>query len=305
MQSDQFQLHGDIESRHWWFVARRRIIGDLIQRILPPHGDGTRERSLIIDVGCGTGANLAALAADYRCIGIDTSEEAVRLARERFPAVEFRHGRAPDDLADCIQDAQLIMLNDVLEHVPDDFQLLSSILAAARTGTRFLLTVPADMALWSVHDESFGHYRRYDMARFARIWQDLPVEPLLLSYFNSRLYPVVRTIRTWNRRRGKSSGRVGTDFTIPSPATNRALAACFAGERHRLGRLIEKGTGRGYRRGVSLITILRREDGHVSIRTKPDDIAADYFDPESKETLDTAVGIAVDGGGSQPAEVAH
>jgi SAM-dependent methyltransferase len=303
MQSDQFQLHGDIELRHWWFVARRQIIGDLIRRLLPVHEDGTQ--SMIVDVGCGTGANVAALADDYRCLGIDTSEEAVQLAGQRFPAVEFRHGFAPDDLADCIEDADLIMLNDVLEHVPDDFELLSKLLAAARPGTRFLLTVPADLALWSVHDESFGHYRRYDLDRFARIWHGLPVEPLLLSYFNSRLYPLVRTIRTWNRWRGQSSGRVGTDFAMPSRATNRALTSLFSGERHRLGRMLESGQGRAYRRGVSLIAILERQEGDIPIRSKPDDVAADYFDPQLAEPDDSPALAVIDVAESTPAEVAH
>ena len=43
--------------------------------------------------------------------------------------------------------------------------MLSELLAAASPGCYFLLTVPADPSLWSEHDESFGHYRRYDRAR--------------------------------------------------------------------------------------------------------------------------------------------
>ena len=69
--------------------------------------------------------------------------------------------------------------------------LFSELLAAARPGTYFLLTVPADQGLWSEHDKSFGHYRRYDLHRFEQIWQGLPVTPLLASYYNTRLYPGV------------------------------------------------------------------------------------------------------------------
>ena len=87
-------------------------------RLLPPSPEAT-----VIDVGCGTGANLASLAADYRCIGIDTSPEAIRLARKRFPGVHFIHGFAPADLGRLIDDARLVLMMDVLEHVPDDFRL--------------------------------------------------------------------------------------------------------------------------------------------------------------------------------------
>ena len=93
MQSEQFQLHAEIEERHWWFVARRRIVRQLVETVLPPNAGKT-----VIDVGCGTGANIAALADGYRTIGIDTSAEAIELARTRFPQTEFTCGFAPDSL---------------------------------------------------------------------------------------------------------------------------------------------------------------------------------------------------------------
>ena len=46
MQTEQFQLHAEIEERHWWFVARRRIMGRLIAEVLPP---GIWESTLAVD----------------------------------------------------------------------------------------------------------------------------------------------------------------------------------------------------------------------------------------------------------------
>ena len=219
------------------------------------------------------------LANDYHSVGIDTSAEAIRMAAERFPQVDFRAGFAPDDLGDCIGQAELVMLNDVLEHVPDDFCLLSSILAAMKPGAYCLITVPADLRLWSPHDESFGHYRRYDLPRLQRVWADLPVETVMTSYFNTRLYPVIRLLRAWNRRRGQAGGRAGTDFEIPSRPVNALLTRLFAGERHRLLNLLSGSSTHGYRAGVSLVAVLQRREGPVEIQGKPADVAADYFDP--------------------------
>lgn len=257
MQSDQFQLHSQIEQRHWWFVARRQILCDLVHRLVPPQQDAARQAT-VIDVGCGTGANAAALAGEYHSVGIDTCPEAIHLAAQRFPAVDFRAGFAPDDLTDCMPEAKLIMLNDVLEHVEDDRELLSKLIAAARPGTYFLITVPADMALWSQHDVSFGHYRRYDEQQFEHVWKDLPVERKMLSHFNARLYPIIRAIRTRNRRRGHTTGQAGTDFEMPRAVTNRMLTKIFAGERKRLHNLLEGRTQRAYGAGASLIAILQR-----------------------------------------------
>ena len=191
----------------------RAIVG----QVLPASPDAT-----VIDVGCGTGANLASLAAEYRCVGIDTSADAIRLAKERFPQTQFIQGYAPDDLGKIVDEARLVLMMDVLEHVPDDFSLFSAVAAAMQPGTFLLVTVPADLRLWSGHDESFGHYRRYDVRRLAKIWQGLPIEPLMVSHFNRRLYPLIKGVRAINRWRGpdRVAGRSGTDFSIPAARSN-------------------------------------------------------------------------------------
>jgi 2-polyprenyl-3-methyl-5-hydroxy-6-metoxy-1,4-benzoquinol methylase len=270
MQHEQFQLHADIEERHWWFVARRRILARLTAEVVPPSPEAT-----VIDVGCGTGANIASLANRYRCVGIDTSEEAIELSRRRFPRVQFLAGRAPADLGELAGQARLFLLTDVLEHVGDDYAMLSELLAAASPGCCFLLTVPADESLWSEHDESFGHYRRYDRARLEGVWAGLPVTTLLISHFNSRLLPMVRLVRAWNRRRGHAAGRAGTDFWLPSRPANAMLTAAFAGEAKRLVAAMH-GRRRGYQSGSSLVAVIRREAGPIGIRPKPANLPPDH-----------------------------
>jgi SAM-dependent methyltransferase len=270
MHSAQFQLHADIEQQHWWFVGRRRILCRLAEEVLPPSPE-----TIVVDVGCGTGANVAALADRYRCVGIDTSAEAIELARPRFPQVRFITGSAPHDLGDLAGQARLLVLSDVLEHIQDDYAMFSELLAATSPGCHVLLTVPADESLWSEHDESFGHYRRYDRARLEGVWAGLPATTLLVSYFNSRLLPIVRLIRAWNRRRGHASGRAGTDFWLPSRPANQMLTTIFAGESNRLTAALH-GRKRGYRAGASLVALLRREPGQISIRQKPANLPPDH-----------------------------
>lgn len=270
MHSEQFQLHADIEERHWWFLGRRRILSRLAAEVLP-----SSPQTMVVDIGCGTGGNIAAMAHRYQCVGIDTSEEAIDLARRRFPQVRFIAGHAPRDLGDLAGQAHLFLLTDVLEHVADDYAMLSELLAAANPGAYFLLTVPADESLWSQHDESFGHYRRYDSPRLEGVWAGLPVKTLLLSYFNSRLLPVVRLVRAWNRWRGHASGRAGTDFWLPNRPANAILTATLAGEAKRLIAAL-RGRQRGYRAGASLVALLRRDAGQIAIRHKPDNLSPDH-----------------------------
>src|SRR5262245_19473783 len=256
MQSEQFQLHAQIEERHWWFVARRRILHEIVRAISPP----TPSRdSVIIDVGCGTGANLDAFRCDYRCVGVDTSAEGIALAQRRFPETTFICGQSPHDVMRWMGSASVVLLTDVLEHVADDRRLLNDIVDACPPEAHLLITVPADMRLWSPHDQAFGHYRRYDMSGLAELWRDMPVKVRLLSYFNSRLYPIVRAVRSVSRRRRRAAGAANTDFKQPAGLANRILESVFAGERTRLIRAVDH-EGTGYARGVSLIAILQRQE---------------------------------------------
>ena len=257
MQTAQFELHAEIEDRHWWFVARRRILAEVVRGVLPPDPTTT-----ILDVGCGAGGNAAALAGDYRCLGIDASPVAIDLARQRFPGVKFLCGLAPQDVPpEILAATRLVMLNDVLEHVRDDYALLSTLIAAMAPGTFFLLTVPAGPELWSPHDESFGHFRRYRSADFRALWADLPVKTRLASHFNSRLYPLIWAIRRWNRWRGFTAGSAGTDFSLPPAWLNRCLTSVFAGEGRRLASMVDRSAGAGYAPGVSLVALLRARAG--------------------------------------------
>lgn len=283
MQAELFDLHARVEDAHWWFVARREIMRRLVRRAVPPRG-----RPLVVDVGCGTGANVAALADDYECVGIDTSADAVEAARRRFPAVRFLQGFAPADLGGDAGRASAFLLMDVIEHVRDDFLLFSSLVAAARPGAHFLVTVPADMALWSPHDERFGHWRRYDPARLARVWEGLPVSVRLVSHFNSRLYPLIRAARAAGRLRGRGWGREGSDLGMPPLLANSLLRSVFAGEGAVLEEAME-GRGGGYGHGVSLVALLRREEGEAEPRSRPADLAPDPWDPEAGVARDPSL----------------
>jgi SAM-dependent methyltransferase len=278
MNRDVFRLTAQLQESHWWFAARREVLAAVARALVPESRD-----TVVVDVGCGTGANLSQLCQTYNVVGLDPCIEAIEIAAGRFPSARFVCGSTPADLGAVAQDARLFLLTDVLEHVREDFELLSHWLAAAQPGAVFLLTVPADRSLWSEHDRSHGHFRRYDAARFARLWQGLPVACLLLSAFNSRLYPAVKLVRGVNRLLGRTSGAQRTDLSLPRPWINTLLRRVFAGEARRLLDELRDPSLRPARRGVSWLAVLRRETGDVSPRERLADVAPDQYDPESED----------------------
>lgn len=250
MKSAMFQAHAQMEVGHWWFAGRRRCLDPLLEAVTDANG-------LIVDVGCGTGGTVGELSRNRRIVGLDSSPEAIALARTSFPGCDFQQGDVTGDLQPLAAQADVILLMDVLEHVEGDRAFLKSIVQSAKIGSHILITVPADMRLWSRHDETAGHLRRYDPLGLAALWDRLPVQVRLCSHFNARLFWPIFIVRSFMRFLGVTFGTGGSDFKMPPAWLNRLLCDLFAGEGALLAGALDTGKP-PYQRGVSLVALLRR-----------------------------------------------
>jgi prepilin-type N-terminal cleavage/methylation domain-containing protein/prepilin-type processing-associated H-X9-DG protein len=294
MTADVYRVHAEVEAKHWWFAGRRAVFKAVARECL-----AGRERPLIVDIGCSIGNNAAVSIPGRRYVGVDPSPEAIRFAHEAHPFERFICGTVGGEEVDgCIGEADFVMLTDVLEHVAHDRELLEHVVAAMCPNSYLLVTVPADMSLWSRHDEIHGHYRRYDRDELARLADGLPVSTFLTSHFNSRLYPIVKVVRMGNRLRGSSFGKGDTDLAMPRRPVNWLLERIFAGERKRLLAVLRGERKEGYRRGVSLMALLRREDGVVVSREKSVDVARGCLETGTLQKETQVRGVASCGEGS-------
>lgn len=227
MERSVYENMARIDADHWWFAARRRIISGLIERQVQP-----RPGARILEVGCGTGSNLALLARYGAVEGIEPDAEARAFAAERsgFPVAG---GMLPGGAE--IEDGRydLVALFDVLEHIPDDEGVLAELAAKLAPGGRLLMTVPAMPWLWSAHDVAHHHHRRYTAASLRAVLAKAGFEISYLTYFNTLLFPLVAAARGL----GKLTGREGGDDAMPAAPVNRALEGIFAAERHVVPRL--------------------------------------------------------------------
>src|SRR4051812_40704167 len=90
MQEHTYPIMYEVEDAHWWYAGRRRIIASFLQQIC---AELQTPRPQILDIGCGTGANLELLEKFGQVEGVDISHEALAYCRERgFDNV--RHGAA-------------------------------------------------------------------------------------------------------------------------------------------------------------------------------------------------------------------
>jgi len=145
-----------LESWHFWFVSRRELVASLLAREV-------RAGETLLDVGCGTGANLALASDSVRRIGIDIHIEELKCDWGLTPTtLNVLQGDAMS-LPLQSSSVDVVLALDVLEHV-DDEAMIAEVARVLRRGGRLIATVPAVRALWSVRDEAAGHRRRYGRA---------------------------------------------------------------------------------------------------------------------------------------------
>jgi len=226
MERVVYQQMAELDDRHWWYRARRRILAELIRREarLPA-------KARILEIGCGTGHNLAMLAGFGHVDGLELDEEAAALSEKRLGRKVMR---SPLPELDQVPDNyDLIGAFDVIEHIEDDHAALAAIATKLKPGGKFMMTVPAHPWMWTAHDVANHHKRRYSKRALRSLIENSPMKLERLGYFNSLLFPVAIAERAASKLRGKDNG----DVSLPPAPLNRALEAVFASERYLVGRL--------------------------------------------------------------------
>jgi SAM-dependent methyltransferase len=241
MERAVFDRMAELDQDHWWFLARRRILKRLIQRVVRPP---TKAR--ILEVGCGTGHNLSMLKSFGRVEASELDRCARALANKRLPG-KVKNAKLPDLSMFGRNAYDLVALLDVLEHVPDDLASLRAIHRRLRPGGALLLTVPANPWMWSAHDAAHHHFRRYTKKQLRELFLRSGLEVQLLSYFNTLLFPLVASARVI----GKITRKGSSDDKLPSAPVNAVLEKVFGIEAAIIGRLPMPV-------GVSLVAVVRR-----------------------------------------------
>jgi SAM-dependent methyltransferase len=235
-----------VEQDHWWFRARRDIVWSLVRRYV----QGADSRRLkICELGCGTGGNLAALADRHDVVGVECSSHALEYARRRL-GNRVRAGSLPDNIDLPSQSFDVVLLTDVLEHIEDDGRSAQTAIRLLRPGGIVVATVPAYQWLYSPRDAHHHHFRRYSKRRFQSLWSRPDTEPLVLSYYNSLLFPPAAAVRLVSKL--WSADRVAGDLRVPAGRLNALLAHIMRSESSLLGRVMLPF-------GLSLVAVIRKE----------------------------------------------
>ena len=163
MMQHTYPILFELEESHWWHIGRRRIIADFVRDICAQVTDRTPR---ILDVGCGTGANVQMLSQFGDAEGVDISPDALAFCHARGLA-KVKLGAA-EELPYEDGSFDLVTALDVVEHLDDDVAGLREMRRVLRPGGRVLLFVPTFMWLWGVQDDISHHRRRYRLPELRR-----------------------------------------------------------------------------------------------------------------------------------------
>jgi SAM-dependent methyltransferase len=217
MNASDIRKLSELEDRHWWFAERRSILARWLRRLARrgvPAGTA-------LDIGAAGGGNTRVLrAAGWRPVALEYSADGAAVAAGRgLTVIRGDATRLPCGSAAL----DLVTAFDVLEHIEDDRLAAAEIRRVLRPGGTLLVTVPADMRLWSGHDVASHHFRRYDRAGLHRLITGAGLRVDELWSWNVLLRPAVALTR-------KRSG--GNALGPTSPLVNTALRSVVVAERY-------------------------------------------------------------------------
>lgn len=181
------------------YLVKRRVILEFID---------TLDACTFLEVGCGAGDLVAALAArGMRGLGIDIAADALEIARARLRSTTVSVAqRSVEEVAD---EFDLVIASEVLEHYEDDIEFLLRLRDRVRPGGHLLLTVPAHMARWGANDDFCGHVRRYGRRELEEKLAAVGLAPVAVYSYGVPVYNLMKPFydRAVAGKTGEATGR--------------------------------------------------------------------------------------------------
>jgi SAM-dependent methyltransferase len=250
-----FERLFSIEDRHFWFRARNLTIAATVSQVTTGMAPGYR----VLEVGCGTGKVLKMLEEtcdDGTVIGMDLFDEGLRFARRRTSCalVQGDVYKPPFDVQ-----FDVIGAFDVIEHLPDDLQIMRNMLDMLAPGGALILTVPAHPSLWSYFDEASHHCRRYEEKELRNKLQESGYRVEYMTQYMATIFPIMwlgRRLATLAAQlsplKNQDADTMATDELRIVPIINGVLSWVLSQERRLIAR-------RGHLPiGTSLLVVARR-----------------------------------------------
>jgi SAM-dependent methyltransferase len=210
-----FAVLAAVEAEHFWFVPRNRLIVTLIDRHFP-------RASSILEVGCGTGMVLSAIAQSrpwQRVVGAELHTMGLAEARKRL-GQSFRLVQMDARSIPARDAFDVVGAFDVIEHIAEDEQVLAAMRNAIVPGGGAVIAVPQHPMLWSDVDDQAHHVRRYRRGELEMKFERAGFRILFSASYTVVLFPLMAASRLLRRIKG-------ADRTTDGPSDAKPLRTEF------------------------------------------------------------------------------
>lgn len=184
MKANEYAALAERETSYWWHLGRLKIIQGYISRAI-----AKKTKPTILNVGSGTGGTIAMLESFGKTDNVETSDEAIAYMQRRGYANVIKARGISLPIADKAYD--MIGAFDVLEHIDDDVAALREWKRVLKDDGCIIITIPAYQWLWSAHDVTLGHVRRYTTKQVRLVAEQAGLQPVRISYALSFSLPLV------------------------------------------------------------------------------------------------------------------
>ena len=244
MEQHTYAIMDRVEDSHWWFVGRRAILESFLRQIIQ-NPKAQIQNAKILDVGCGTGANLEMLSQFGQAEGVDVSDDALEFCRQK--GLKVQKGLAETmPYADDTFDVTTAL--DVIEHLDDDVAGLKEMHRVTKPGGYSLIFVPAFMWLWGVQDDISNHRIRYTKKQIVDRLQNAGYTVERATYANWTFFAPILAGRTLMRVTGI---KPESENNVNLSALNGVFGKLFSSERFWLKNF-------NFPFGVSIVVVARK-----------------------------------------------
>jgi SAM-dependent methyltransferase len=214
VRKNEYARMAEYEKTYWWHLGRLDIIRTYIGKAL-----GSRApKASILNVGCGTGGTIDMLEHFGTVKNVDISDEAIKFMNN----LGYKDIVKVDDIVLPFKDRTFDMVGafDVLEHIEDHLGALKEWKRVIKDDGAIVVTVPAYKWLWSAHDVSLYHKRRYTVRSLTKVAKEAGLRPQKKSYAIVFSLPLVAGFRMLNKVLGRKTDSE-TSYVKLSPAVNK------------------------------------------------------------------------------------
>lgn len=190
---------------------------------------------LILDAGCGTGAELNHLRKYGQLIGVDISNQALAFCRKRRQKNHILNASI-SQLPFKDNSFDLVTSFDVIYHlwVQDDVSCLKELHRVLKHNGILLIRVNAYWFLKGPQDEAIFSRERYTAGKLVKRVRKAGFELERVTYANTFLFPIIAVIRLLERF---TILKVRLDSSTPLSIINAMLASVLAFEANLLSHI--------------------------------------------------------------------